>query len=276
MSKTKKNSIERFQPDKFPGLLENPAGYRKATDDYTVTFAVPIGAVERLQPLMQKAGKPFIVYLVQVATPEQAEALLDSDDHPSPPASPAEGKEGEASADVETLAALLGMTERNVQLQVDNNLLVRSTRGRYDMLLSYAALWRAHQSLRSGQNDEYNEQRTASMRLKRQERELNYLERAGKLVNAEKMQSAYENVESEERHAIINMPKTLGPQCDGLPGTEVEIRLNDWSRRHLAKFSSFDQVLAMARGREKEAGPAAEKQVVSQRRKGRKGKRRKE
>ena len=96
------------------------------------------------------------------------------------------------TADVETLAQLLGMTGRNVQLQVDNNLLVRASRGQYDMLASYVALWKAYKDLQSGQNDKYNHERTEAMQLKRMERELEYYERAGKLVNAEAVGRAIE------------------------------------------------------------------------------------
>jgi hypothetical protein len=261
--------------DRLPLLVESP-GYRKTTGEFTFTVVTPRKYEDLAKAFMERISRVGVAFF-RPCLPEEIDGILESGngslpESASPPSSVLPPPS--SSADVETLAALLGMTERNVQLQVDSNLLVRAGRGQYDMLASYVALWKAYKELQSGAGDAYNHERVQMMRLNRQKRELDYLERAGKLVNAEKMQRAYENVESEERHAIINMPKTLGPQCDMLPGTDVELRLNDWARRHLAKFSSFDEVLAMARGREKDVaaagGKGPEKAVSRKARKGRK------
>jgi hypothetical protein len=227
--------------DKFAGHLVSPGTYRMATDDFAVTFAVAAGKVEHIQPLMQKAGRLFVAYLVQVSDADQADALLNAESAEGM-AQSAEGvkNSGDAAAsfvNVETLAELLEMTERNVQLQVDNNLLVRSGPGRYDMLASYALLWKAHKELRSGQNDSFNAERTAVMRLKRLEKERLHEEAMGRLVNFEEYLKAGERKAAVIKQKLLFLEKSLPPRLAGLSANEQEPIIKDAIRKLLTEFA---------------------------------------
>lgn len=258
MIEIKKNDIERFQPDKFPGLLENPAGYRKGTDDYAVTFAVPIGAVDRLKPLMQKAGRPFVVYLVQVATPEQAEALLSAEDAPIAQEMPPDLARAE-TASAAAIADLLGMSERNVQLMVEKGLLVRLARDQYDMLASFVLLWRQYKELQGGQNKDYNQERVELMRLKRMERERMHAEAMGLLVHAQTYQIARERRNADMKQKLLALAeKTLPARLNLDP--EQAVIVKSMVKKLLTEFAGPEAI----RGK-----VAEKKQAVPRKRKGR-------
>lgn len=240
--------MEKYSPDKFPGLLENPAGYRKSSDDYAVTISVPIAYVDRLKPLMQKAGRAFVVYLVQVATPEQAVALMDAEDSPAAalrPATTEPHEAGPAPVSLDLMAQVLGVDPRTVQLDAEKGLLVRTARGQYDTLASCATLRKAMLAAATGASDAYNDERTKAMRLKRQERELNYLERAGKLVSAEAVGRAIEKVAAAEKQRLLFLPKQLAPQLEG-DAAERETLLEEWVHGFLKAMTEIDLSAAAA------------------------------
>jgi hypothetical protein len=175
--------------DRLPAVVETP-GFHKATGEFTFTIKTPKKYEDLAKAFMERISD-LGVFFFRPCKAEDIDAVLKQGNG-VPGKAPKPSGESAQVADVETLALLLEMTERNVQLQVGNGLLVRTDRGQYDMLASYVSLWKAHQELRHGQNDTYNDERTRAMKLRRQERELDYYERAKKLVNADKVYRAVE------------------------------------------------------------------------------------
>ena len=216
--------------DRLPAVVDAP-GFHKPTGEFTFTIKTPKKYEDMAKAFMDRVSS-LGVFFFRPCEPEQIDAVLEQGNGPSPqPLSP-EGRGNTQTADVETLALLLEMTERNVQLQVDNGLLVRADRGQYDMLGSYVGLWRAFKELQRGQNKSYNDERLEAMRLKRQERELDYYERAGKLGNIESIQRVIEKVKAVEKQQILFMPKQLAPQLEGDPAVN-EVLLETWAHSFL-------------------------------------------
>jgi len=248
MSETNKKPIERFHPDKFPGLLESPGSYRKGSDDFGVTFAVPRGMIEHVQPLQHKAGRPFVIYCVEVGTPEQAEQLLNVDVDPAVDGlSRLNGSNGlhgshNNTVPVDVLAAALGMTDRNVQILADQGLIIRvqGVRGQYDVLATCAALYKAFRGAENGATDAYSDERTKAMRLKRQERELTLLERVKRLTDAEATVRAFTKLLALINSKLNMMPKTLSLSVEMVSAVEAETVLDDWKRRLQSELSSHD------------------------------------
>jgi phage terminase Nu1 subunit (DNA packaging protein) len=232
--------------DKFPGVLENPAGYRKSSDDYAVTIAVPIGAVERLQPLMQKAGKPFVVYLVQVGEMAEAEAAMADaetrgrgDAETFRPVAPSPLLPVEVVS-LDTLADWLCMQERNVQVLETKGIVFKDGRGKYRLKESVQGYIREMNARGDGKNSDYNRERTAAMMAKRQTAEVEYLERVGKLVDADAVKRAIEKAKINDRQKWLAMPKFLSPRLDGLTAQEIEPVLEDYVRESLAQLASLE------------------------------------
>jgi hypothetical protein len=234
--------------DRFPGTLENPSDFRKSSGDYGVTFSVPVKHVGYIQPLMEKAQRTFAVFIIPAADMEQAENLIKQQDIdpdimglPDPSYSPlTKGGDGGCFVPVEVIAEVLVMTERNAQLQAEKGLLIRGTRGQYDTLASCAALWKALKEAENGRSDGYHHERTEAMRLKRQTKEVEYLEKVGQLVNADAARKLVEKVLAQMRQRILMMPKYLAPILDGLSAREQEPILENYARESLVDLAAPD------------------------------------
>lgn len=232
---TESNKDTPIEWDKFPGTLENPSDFRKGSGDYGVTFAVPVKHVGYIQPLMEKAQRAFAVFIVPASSLDQAEALLREKKSEPQGITDGSGVSSQSSdffVSVEALAQVLGVDPRTVQLDAEKGVLVRTGRGQYDTLASCGTLRKALKEAETGHNDVYNDERTQSMRLKRQERELNYLERAGKLVNSEAVMRVIEKAKAAEKQQLLFMPKQLAPLLEGDPAVD-EVILEEWAHQFL-------------------------------------------
>lgn len=237
-------SKEKFSPDKFPGMLESPGTYRKNSNDFGVTFAVPAEKVEHIQPLMQKAGKFFVAYLVQVSDAVQADLLLaqDLDEAVDGRALP-EPKSLDGLPDtvpVGVLADLLDMTDRNIQILEQKGIVFKDNRGQYRLRESIKSVLKEERLRGDGKNSDFNRARTEAMQLKRQQAEVDYLERVGALVNAEEVRRAIEKAKANDRQKWIVLPKHLAPRLDGLTAQEIEPILEDYVRESLTQLSAFE------------------------------------
>ena len=248
--------------DKFPGVLENPAGYRKSSDDYAVTIAVPISSVDLLHPLMQKAGKAFAVYLVQAADLDEAVVLLANGAGAEDPAiGTAIGTGTAKSAEpvpIAELADWLCMQERNVQILENKGIVFKDGRGKYRLKESVQGYIREINKQGDGKNSDYNRERTAAMMAKRQTAEVEYLERVGKLVDAEAVKRAIEKAKINDRQKWVAMPKFLAPRLDGLTAQEIEPVLEDYVRESLAQLAALEIARVGGDGGVPHHGAAAE------------------
>jgi phage terminase Nu1 subunit (DNA packaging protein) len=262
---------------KLPATLDSP-GYKKATDEFLFTFAT---AKKWLDPYIQdmqaRLGSMGVVFYVPCQNPEQVEALLrDPADDRLPPLQ-GEGREGDGAIlacppiPLKDLAEILNREERTVQLLEEKGIIVRVSRGLYDRDKTIAGLWKAYKEAETGQGDAFNEEKVKELRVKRQEREAKLAERLGKLANVEQLIQAETAIQGEERNALLNMPKTMGPQMDMVSGTEAEVKLNEWVRQHLKSYSSRDNLLRIIKTAAA-PGPQPEKQprAKEKRRKGKK------
>jgi len=233
------------QPDwvKLPATLDSP-GFKKASDEFLFTFA---SAKKHLDPYIQdmqaKLGTFGVVFYVPCQTTEQVEALLRDRSEPTgivDKSAPARTLD-KFIVPLDLLAEALGMTERNVQILAAKELLVSvpGVRGKYDTLATCAALYKAFRGAENGATDAYNDERTKAMRLKRQERELGYLERAGSLVNAEGVQRAIEKAKAVEKQVLLFMPKQVAPLLEGDPAVNEAV-LEEWAHQFLKSQTEMD------------------------------------
>ena len=241
MTDATKNNPD-FLPDRFPGLLENPAGYRKGSDDYAVTFAVPINYVEYLQPLMQRAGKVFVVTLLPVTSPEQADALLRSERPAEIVGADRDPPEVEVRPiSLGALAALLGdCSEKTVQNYEALGIVARNSRGLYDRDKTISGLYRAWKEAENGKNAAYNDERTAAMRLKRLERERLHEEAMNRLVAFDDLIAAREKKNADIKQKLLFLEKTLPPRLNMLPANEQEAIIKNEIRKLLTEFATVE------------------------------------
>jgi hypothetical protein len=267
--------------DKLPGTVET-SSFRKSSDDFTFTIATPRKWEEHAKAMMGRLSS-FGVFLFARCEPEEAEALLSAECGVRNAESNSElrtpnSKLAIRPIPVGMLAELLGVDERTIQLWEDRGIVARVSRGLYDRDGTLKGLHKAWKEAEAGRNDAFNDSRAKEQHYKALERQRKHEIEMGRLFNVDRMREVYENVQSAERHAILNMPKKLGPECEGLTGTEIEVKLNDWARRHLAAFSNYEQVMGMARGTVRNAEPPtstssgqvsvrSEKQIAAKRRK---------
>lgn len=263
--------------DKLPAVIEAP-GYSKATDEWKLTISTPSKYRDPyVIALHARMGQVGVFFFVPCGSIEEAEALLQGDDRPSPLPSPQKGRGGKSDrhfVSVELMAQVLGVDPRTVQLDAEKGLLVRTARGQYDTLASCGTLRKALRAAESGQNDAYAEERTKSMRLKRQERELDYLERAKKLGNVEIIQRVMEKAKAAERQQVLFMPKQLAPRLEG-NAAEREAMLEEWAYAFLKGQTELNLSadLAGAPKPDLDRMPGLKSKGVSRKaRKGRKGK----
>lgn len=232
---------------KLPATLDSP-GYKKPSDEFTFTFATPKKYLDPyIQDMQAKLGTSGVLFYVP-CTGDQVDALLkDAPDVPG-----IGNPEPEVIAcppiTLRELAELLNRDERTVQLLEEKGVVVRITRGLYDRDKTIAGIWKALKEAESGATDAYSEERTKAMRLKRQERELQYLERAGKLGNVEAIQTVIEKAKAAEKQQVLFMPKQLAPRLDGDPAVNEAI-LDEWAYSFLkgqTKINIIDAAKAAA------------------------------
>ena len=125
------DSIKTADIDKVPGSLEGVT-WRKSSQDYGVTLAVPKEYYRYAKPLMGKENLYFVVLYLQVQDMQQAQTLLNSqaDDIPAIPAVDAD-ESIPAVCTIEQIADLLMMTPRNAQLLANSGVVVKINRGKY-------------------------------------------------------------------------------------------------------------------------------------------------
>jgi hypothetical protein len=236
--------------DKLPAEVESP-GFKKNTSEFTFLIVTPAKYSEHAKSFMDRvASRGVFFYRPCPNGEEEIDAIL-ADGGPecglalqALAAGPAMGGH---MADVAALAAALDVTEKTVQNYVDDKFLVRTIRGQYDLLASLAAMNKARKDAENAISDDHRNEKMLILRQQRIKLEALNKERLGQLMNAEKTRQAIEHIESGERQALLNMPKTLGPQCDMVPGREVEIKLMDWVRRHLKEESAWDRIVGIVR-----------------------------
>lgn len=238
----------KIEWDKLPVIVET-AGFRKTTDDFTFTIVTARRYEDHAKSFMSRLSSMGVLFFVPCITADQVDALLQ--EHTAPPSV----TDGEAPAEVadlclvpvEVMARVLGVDPRTVQLDVERGMLVRNAHGMYDALASCGTLRKAWKDAENAVTEDHKKEKGLILREQRIKLEAANKERLGQLMNAEKTRQAIEHIEAEERQALLNMPKTLGPQCDMLPGREVEIKLMDWVRRHLKEQSAWDRIISLVR-----------------------------
>jgi hypothetical protein len=229
--------------DKLPAVIEAP-GYNKATDEWKLTISTPSKYRDPyVIALHARMGQVGVFFFVPCGSLDEVEALLrQSDNGPQGITNGAPPQEviDRHYVSVEVMAQVLGVDPRTVQLDAEKGLLVRTARGQYDTLASCGTLRKALRAAESGQNDAYAEERTRSIRLKRQEREINLLERIGKLANAEVLQRGFENVLAMINQKLNMMPKSLSPRLESVAAMEAEQVLDEWKRKIQSDMSAQD------------------------------------
>lgn len=228
----------------IPGTLET-SGFRKTSDDFTFTIASPKREQAHVTEMLKNLSC-YGVFFFFPCSPSEAESIL-SKKKSAPVAEIGSGEQQIVDippADLETLSEWLTpeglppMTERNVQLLEAKGIVIRVARGRYDLKRSVRRRIGELSDKGEGKDSDMHREKVEGLRLNRQIREANFLERMGKLVNAEEIRTAIEKAKSEERQSILNMPKNLAPRLEGLSGTEIEVELNKWSERHLSAMTA--------------------------------------
>lgn len=275
--KSEKNTINPLEFDRLPALVEAP-GYRKGTGEFTFTTVTPKKYEDYAKAFMERISAVGVFFFCPCGSIDQVEAMLNAAisqskgiSMPSPEPQVMECPPIAVGA----LAELLGgMTDRNVQLLEEKGTVVRvkGSRGQYDRDRTIAALWKAYKALETGETDAYNDERVRELRVKRQERETKLAERHMRLTNTDRLIQAGSAVEAEERNALLNMPKKLGPDMDMITGTEAEVKLNEWVKGHLKTYSSGETLLAIIRGMSGSGRPQPPRKQKAKQRKKRKGK----
>lgn len=247
--------------DKLPAVVET-TGFRKTSDDYTFTLATPKRFEEYVKAMLGRLSH-FGIFYFRPCAPDEAERFLNNGgpDASHLPDSSALRAPHSAFATVDALAAMLGMTERNVQLLSEKGLLSRPARGQYDLLESCVLLWRGYKELESGRNRDRNQRQTE--RIEKQNRELDreHLTKMRLLVNATEVQRQIELQNAEIRQKFVYL-KALAPGLDGRPVNEIEKRLDEYAKKCLRELDRS--------GGDVEEVRSVEGGVRSEKRKGRK------
>lgn len=236
----------RLEMDSFPCILENPSDFRKGSGDYGVTLAVQVKHVDQIQPLMAKAQKPFAAFLVPMGTIDQAEEFIKAQNGhgglsglPDPDAQSAIRDPQSAIATLEDVALALAVDPRTIQNYADAGLLVRNSRGQYDLLASLAAMNKARKDAETAESNDNRKEKGLILQAKRQRLQIDNLERAGELVNAASVRAAVEKGISENRTRWLFLPKYLAPKLEGLKVQEMEILLEDYVRASLTQLAAI-------------------------------------
>ena len=245
--------------DKLPATVETTS-FRKTTDEYTFTLATPRKYEEEAKRFMARISSMGVIFFVP-CNADQVDNLLQGSEsrvQGQVLTQNSELKTDNCIVDVEVMATVLGMTERNVQLHAEKGTLVRNARGQYDTLATCGSLWKSLKELETGKNDDHNRERTEAMRLKRMNNEVAYLERIGKLVNAELVMAAIEKGMAEARQRWLFMPKHLSPKLENLSLQEIESMLDEYSRSSLAQLAAVEIPRTTGDGGVPDHGAAAE------------------
>jgi hypothetical protein len=223
--------------NKLPAIVETTS-FRKTSDDYTFTIATPRKYEEYAKAFMARLSGMGVLFFIPCA-PDQVDALLRDHDAPAGITDGAAPQEvlDSCVVPVETMAQVLGVDVRTVQLDAEKGVLVRTGRGLYDALASCGTLRKAWKETESGKNDAYNEERTAAMRLKRLEREREHEEAMKRLVEYEGLVKARERKNADMKQKLLFLEKTLPPRLHLLPANEQETIIKHEIRKLLTEFA---------------------------------------
>lgn len=141
---------------------------------------------------------------------------------------------------VETMADWLCMTPRNVQILADKGIAIRDARGQYRLKESVKSYIRELHRIGDGKYSEYNKERTEAMRLRRQQAEVEYLEKLGTLVDAAAVRAALEKAKAHDRQRWLLLPKHLALELEGKTVQEMEVILESYARESLNQLAALE------------------------------------
>jgi len=216
-----RGSIEDY--DKLPAVVETVT-HRKTADEFAFTIVTPRKYEELAKNFMRRLSSIGVFCFIPCVNIDQVEGLL-KENHSGISASigtPAQEIVEGRYVDVATMAELLGMTERNVQLQAEKGLLVRGVRGQYDTLASCGTLWQALKESEASTGDTLRNERVLITRAKREAAQLDNFERAKKLGNCEECIKVRITKNAEIKQRILSFEKVL-PQKTGGRAAEEQV-----------------------------------------------------
>ena len=198
--------------ERFPAILESIT-FRKATQDYAVTYAVDKVKVKYVKPIMDLINHFFVVMPVPVSDIREAEALLKDDEGvPSLPDPEDELEPIGGECGLSELAYLLEMTERNIQLLAKKGVIVNKGRGQYDISKSVRGYVRYLRDQAQGGGDAaLVEERKGLVKAQRQKAELELAVRRGLLVEAAGMRSYMEKLFTAMKQKLLSLPTKSVP-----------------------------------------------------------------
>ncbi len=163
----------------------------------------------------------------------------------------------DATVPVEDLAEWLCVTPRRVQQLEKKGIVMKDGHGAYRLRDSIQGYIREMNAKADGKNSEYHKERTKKMKIDRQNAEVEYLERIGKLVSTEGVERAIQRVKATEKQQLIFMPKQLTPRLDGDPGINEPI-LEEWRDQFMKnqaeiKFNEVAPIQAVDHAQRKKA-----------------------
>ncbi len=226
---------------RFPGSLE-AVTWRKGTQDFGVTYAVPQEMREYVKPLMDKLNQYFVIASVGVRNTQQAEQILKSQGDDIDVLS--DSSDGNDTAEwicgIEDISALLSTTPQNIQLYVQRGVIIRIGRGRYD----------AFKSIQNYVKEIRNEQRSGGRRgevlaekeeIQKERLLVKLLTEKKKLVIAEDCVREVEKSNFNVRNKLLRLPTKLAPLIAGnkRPSVIKEI-MEDHVRECLTELTGLD------------------------------------
>jgi hypothetical protein len=231
------NNKNKIDWDKLPVTLETSA-YRKTSDDFTFVLVTPRKYEAYAKSFMSRLSSMGVVFFVACSSDSERDSLLQE------PKEELKGigdgtepkkQDEKRFVPLEIMAQVLGMTPRNVQLHAEKGMLIRTTRGQYDTLLSCGSLWKAYKALETGKNENYNQQRLENLEKKNRELDRLHAVEMKKLVPADDVQRAREIENGNIRQKFLYL-KALAPQLEGRTVNEIEKRLNEYALKCLGEL----------------------------------------
>lgn len=225
---------------RFPGSLE-AVTWRKGSQDFGVTWAVPQEMREYVKPLMDKLNQYFVSYCFEVRDVQQAESLLQAKEDGGNILPDSGGETGtERFCSLDDIASMLSMTPRNALLYAQKGVIIKLSRGRYDLTKSiqnYIKEIRTEQ--RSG--GRRNEVLAEKEEIQKERLLVKLLVEKKKLVNTEDCVREVEKHNFNVRNKLLYLPTKIAPLIAGnMKPSEIKEVIEDHVRECLTELTGLD------------------------------------
>lgn len=235
------SDISKLNISRFPGSLE-AVTWRKGTQDFGVTMAVPQEMREYIKPLMDILNHYFVIYCFEVRDSQQAELLLQARNEEGPCAiqDTGEGSGINKFCSLDYLASVLSMTPQNALFYVQKGIIIKVSRGRYDLMESVKNIVKELRAeKRSG--GRRNEVLAEKEEIQKERLLVKLLSEKKKLVNAEDCVKEVEKNNYHIRKRLLHLPTKLAPFIAGNKRpSEIKEIIEDHVRECLTELAGID------------------------------------